>query len=159
MKNITALVDSNVILDSFFDREPFGKTAKQLLADCKSGQFDGFIAAHSFTNMFYIMRKEFSLQERKELLLDLCNFFGVIGIDEARIIKSLNDDTFDDIEDYLQFDCAEEANADYIITRDPRDFANSQIPVISPEAFLELTEKDENSTAVTQNQTEPEHDG
>jgi predicted nucleic acid-binding protein len=143
MKNITALIDTNIILDSFFDREPFRDAAKAIIFACREGKFDGYIAAHSVTNIFYILRKKYSSKERKDLLLELCNVFGVVGVDLVKLLRALNDDTFDDIEDYLQYDCAIEAGADYIVTRNPDDFTCSSITVISPEEFLKYFSKQE----------------
>jgi predicted nucleic acid-binding protein len=140
MKNITALIDTNIILDSFFDREPFKDIGKKVILACREGKYDGYIAAHSFTNIFYILRRKYNSKERKELLLDLCNIFGVVGIDLTKLLRALNDAIFDDIEDYLQYDCAIEAKTDYIVTRDANGFANSSIPVLSPEGFLNIFE-------------------
>jgi len=72
------------------------------------------------------------------MLLDLCNFIDVVGIQKKQIIDALNDEDFVDLEDRLQFECAQIINADYIVTRDISDFSNSPIPVISPEDFLKI---------------------
>ena len=45
---------------------------------------------------------------------------------------------FRDYEDALQNVCAERMKADYIITRNKRDFAGSKVPAFSPEEFLEI---------------------
>jgi predicted nucleic acid-binding protein len=140
MKSITALVDTNVPLDSFLDNEPFKKTAEKILAACGNGKFDGYVAAHSITNIFYILRKKYNTEQRKKLLLKLCNLFDVIGVDHEKVIKALNDASFDDIEDFLQYECGNEVGADYIVTRDPDGFRHSSIPVISPEEFVTLLE-------------------
>jgi predicted nucleic acid-binding protein len=138
MKNITALIDTNIPLDTFGKREPFKGNADKVFIACKNGRCNGFIAAHSLTNIFYILRKDFSVEKRKELLLGLCEILDVVGIDHTKLIKALQNDTFNDIEDCLQVECAEAINADYIITRDPAGFVHSAIPVISPTEFLKL---------------------
>ena len=66
---------------------------------------------------------------------------NVIGIDKQKIIDSLVDEDFDDIEDYLQFECAASEGADYIVTRNTADFKNSPIPAILPEDFLKRLEE------------------
>jgi predicted nucleic acid-binding protein len=141
MKNIIALLDTNIPLDSFSKREPFKASADKILTACREGKFDGFIAAHSITNIFYILRKDYSADERKDMLRGLCDILGVIGIDYEKLIEALNDDSFDDIEDCLQSECAEAVNADYIVTRDPKGFVNSPIKVVSPEEFLKILEE------------------
>jgi len=104
--------------------------------DCK-----GYIATHSITNIFYILRKQFSVSDRKKMLLDLCGFIDVVGIQKEQIIAALNNDDFTDLEDRIQFECAQIINAHYIITRNIADFPNSSIPVILPEDFLKIIEE------------------
>ena len=61
-------------------------------------------------------------------------------LDAARAqIKMYLPDDFDpdkELEDCLQDRCAEEAKADFIVTRNTADFAESKIPAIEPEEFL-----------------------
>jgi hypothetical protein len=45
---------------------------------------------------------------------------------------------FTDLEDRIQFECAQIINAHYIITRNIADFSHSTIPVILPEDFLKI---------------------
>jgi predicted nucleic acid-binding protein len=108
------------------------------LRACSDGRFDGFIAAHSITNIFYILRKKYTADERKEMLAGLCDVFKVVGIDQSKLLAALNNDTFDDIEDCLQEECAEAVNADYLVTRDPDGFVNSSVKIVSPEEFLKV---------------------
>jgi predicted nucleic acid-binding protein len=56
-------------------------------------------------------------------------------------IAALNNDDFIDLEDRIQFECAQIINAHYIITRNIDDFPNSPIPVILPENFLKIIEE------------------
>jgi len=75
------------------------------------------------------------------MLLDLCDFIDVVGIQKKQIIDALNNDEFTDLEDRIQFECAQIINARYIITRNIVDFPNSSIPVILPEDFLKIIEE------------------
>jgi len=95
------------------------------------------MAAHSFTNIFYILRKRFSADERKRLLLVFCEFVEVTGIQRKQMIDALTDENFDDFEDRLQVECARKVNTDYIVTRNVSYFSTSPIPAIVPEDFLQ----------------------
>jgi len=75
------------------------------------------------------------------MLLDLCDFIDVVGIQKEQIIDALSNDEFTDLEDCIQFECAQTINAQYIITRNIADFPNSSIPAISPEDFLKIIEE------------------
>lgn len=132
------LVDTNVFLDYLLCREPYDKAARAIIIACKQKQVSGCIAAHSISNMFFILRKEFSIEERRSLLLNLCELFAVEGIDKAKILEALADERFPDFEDCLQKECAKAFRADYIVTRNCDDFRGSRIPSIEPEEFCKM---------------------
>ncbi|MDO4546453.1 MAG: PIN domain-containing protein [Bacillota bacterium] len=132
------LVDTNVLLDYITCREPFHVSARTIIKLCKEGKVRGYIAAHSLTNIFYILRKAYSVEERRTLILDLCELFDVEGIDKNKIESTLTNETFDDLEDGLQYTCAVYCGVDYIVTRDVDGFAACDASVITPEDFLEL---------------------
>ena len=75
------------------------------------------------------------------MLIELCEFIEVAGIQKKQVIDALVNEDFDDIEDQLQVECARMVNADYIITRNITDFSVSPIPAILPEDFLIKTAK------------------
>ncbi|MCL2186757.1 MAG: PIN domain-containing protein [Treponema sp.] len=131
------LIDTNIILDYFVLRQPFADNACDILTLCFKEKCNGYIAAHSVSNIFYILRKQFSVSKRKELLIDLCEFIEVAGIQKKQVIDALTDEDFNDFEDRLQVECARLINADYIITRNISDFLSSPIPAILPEDFLQ----------------------
>ena len=131
------LIDTNVMLDYFMPRQPYADIAGDILSLCFERKCDGYVAAHSFTNIFYILRKRFSAGERKRLLLALCEFVEVAGIQRKQMIDALADENFDDFEDRLQVECAREVNADYIVTRNVSDFSASPVSAIVPEDFLQ----------------------
>jgi len=131
------LIDTNIILDYLLTRTPFYEAADKLIQECMKGTVRSCIAAHSFPNMFYILRKDFTVEERKKLLKNLCTLFDVEGIDQDKIIKALDNEDFSDFEDRLQVECAVSYAADYIITRNLSDFTESPVKAITPEEYLE----------------------
>ena len=112
------LIDTNVLADVLLGRDPY-------------------MAAHSIPNLFYILLKSMTKEERREALKDICQIIKVEGIDSFKIISALDNGTFDDFEDCLQEECAVAISADYIITRNVKDFLSSRIPPILPDQFLE----------------------
>lgn len=134
------LLDTNILLDVFMKREPFYENSSKVFAFCCKGQYTGSIAAHSFTNMFYLMRKNYSQEELRKILFSLTKLFKIVSLNKSKIIKALKRNDFQDFEDCLQDECAAEVKADYVITRNPKDFFNSLIPVLSPEEFLKRAE-------------------
>jgi len=136
MNAMTILIDTNVILDCLIPRQPYEDIANEILQLCYQRKCNGYIAAHSITNIFYILRRQFSVSERKELLLNLCEFIEIAGIQKNQVIDALTDDKFNDFEDRLQVECARMVNAEYIVTRNIIDFIASPIPAILPDDFL-----------------------
>lgn len=51
-------VDTNVLLDYLLTREPYYEDAKKIVIACAEGKVNGCIAAHSISNVFFILRKE-----------------------------------------------------------------------------------------------------
>ena len=131
------LVDTNVLLDYFLTREPFFNDAKQIIEKCAEGKINACIAAHSVSNMFFILRKTYDVKERRELLLSLFEIFDVEGIDSEKLMKGLKNETFSDFEDCLQMECAESFCAQYIVTRNAADYVTSNIPAVTPTEYLE----------------------
>jgi predicted nucleic acid-binding protein len=131
------LVDTNVFLDFLQEREPYADYAEQIITLCATKRIEGYIAAHTIPNLFYILRNSHSVFERREMLLDICRFFVVSGIDSAKLIAALRNEDFQDFEDCLQDQCAIAVGADYIVTRNTKDFANAGTEAITPSEFIE----------------------
>lgn len=130
------LFDTNIILDILEKRFPFYDASKSALESCVSGKVTGYIALHSISNIFYILRKHFSAADRRKLLLDILDLLQVANADHESVRNALQRENFSDFEDCLQDECAKHIHADYIITRNTDDFLNSSIPAITPSDFL-----------------------
>ena len=131
------LVDTNVVLDYLLEREPYTESARKIVLGCKQKKVIGCIAAHTVSNMFFILRKTYSVEDRRTILKDICKLFDVEGIDRLKIIQALDNSDFKDFEDCLQMQCAKSFRADYILTRNLADYRDSEIACISPEEFCE----------------------
>ena len=134
------LVDTNVILDYLLEREPFAGAARKIVLACKEKRVNGCIAAHSVSNMFFILRKEFSVEERKAILKDICTLFTVEGIDKYKLMSALDNMDFKDFEDCLQMECAKSFQAHYIVTRNIDDYKSSPISCITSEGLCDIME-------------------
>ena len=131
------LIDTNVLLDYLTKRGPYYINARQIIQQCAANDLDGFVAAHSIVDAFYIMRKTVSVEKRREYLLQICKIITIIGIDERKLTAALSNLSFKDFEDCLQNECGIEVGVDYIITRNEKDFSESGITVVTPEKFLQ----------------------
>lgn len=130
------LVDTNVLLDYLLMRDPFYEDSYKIMTQCVDGTVKGCIAAHSISNMFFILRKDFTIKERREVLINICKIFTVERIDLEKLLAGLYNEDFSDFEDCLQMECAKSFGAQYIITRNVADYQKSEIQAITPRDFL-----------------------
>lgn len=137
------LIDTNILLDYLLTREPFYEVAKEVVRTCTEGDTKGCIAAHSITNMFFILRKDYDAEERREMLINLCTIFDVEGIDKNKLLVGLQNADFADFEDCLQTECAKAYGAEYIVTQNIADYNASEITAILPKDFLERNHRQE----------------
>lgn len=130
------LIDTDVILDFFFDRKPFSDNAAQILSLCESNEITGFITSVIISNVYYLLRQTATHEKVIEKLLQLTSITEVLTTDKTIILKALNS-SFKDFEDALQNFSAEiSGEIDLIITRNIKDFKNSSLGVFTPENYL-----------------------
>ena len=133
------LIDTNIILDLIQSREPFSENASKIINSCVKKENEGYISAHSLSDIFFILRKDKTVEERKALILNLCSFFIVIPEDKNFYTAVCQNNNWNDLEDGLKMKCADFENLDYIVTRDAgKGFNNSPVKVISAENFLNV---------------------
>ena len=130
-------LDTNILLDVLLDRKPFSEPSSKVwrLAEC--GRLEAVISAISFNNIFYIVRK-YSGKEAAQRTVEVMNVnFSVFPLTRDIIGKAIAA-KLPDFEDSIHFFSAVSCAADYIITRNAKDFPQDSIPVLSPAAFLGL---------------------
>jgi predicted nucleic acid-binding protein len=136
MKNV--LIDTDVILDFFLDREPFSENAAAILSMCEKNEIAGFVTPVIISNVYYLLSQENKQEKVLDKLKNLLLIIDVLVIDKTTILVALNSH-FKDFEDALQNFAAELNGAiDLIITRNTKDYKKSQIGVMSPVAFLKI---------------------
>lgn len=137
MKNMVLLVDTNAVVDLILVRQPQYNEMKIIADLCKKEKVKGYIAFHSVSIIWYLLRK-FPVSERRSLLLQATEFFEVIAAPHSEVIKAAKNDNFPDFEDCLQMQCAIAAKANFIITTNKKDFKTSEIPAVTPAEILEI---------------------
>jgi Predicted nucleic-acid-binding protein, contains PIN domain len=98
----------------------------------------GCVTSHSLTDIFYILRKDFSVEKRKQLIQLLCEEMNVIPETRQSIVQALSRREWQDIEDALQMQCAKEAGAEYIVTQNLKDFQSSEVKAIDEKEFCAM---------------------
>ncbi len=132
---LNVLYDVNLLLDVLLAREPWVADARAIWTAHHRKRLVGHIAAHGLTNLFYIARKIIGTEKAREAVRLCLQTFEVIAVGrpELELADSL---AGNDIEDNLVLACAMRTGLDAIVTRDPKGFAGSAIPVLTPAELL-----------------------
>ena len=129
------LIDTNIVLDLILERQPFVENAVFIFEQIERGNLAGYVAATTITNIFYILRKaegrEAALAAIHRLLIGL-QFCAV----DRQTIETALSLGLKDFEDSIQLACATLDQLDAIVTRDPKDFSGSNLPIYSPTELL-----------------------
>lgn len=130
------LIDTDVILDFFFNRNPFSDDAATVLSLCELKRVQGFVTPVIISNVYYILRQTAKHEKVIEKLSKLMTIIDVLTIDKAIILQALGSE-FTDFEDALQNYAAEtDGNVNLIITRNIKDYKKSALGIMTPENFL-----------------------
>ena len=130
--------DSNVVLDLLLNRTEFLADSMAALKLSELGIVKGYISVVSITDIFYLVRK--NLKDYNQAIAKMQILFNIVNIgkaDKKTAYRALNSG-WNDFEDAVQYSVAKKLKAKYIITRNKKDFANSEIPVVSPAEFIAL---------------------
>ena len=134
MKNI--LIDTDVILDFFLDREPFSENAAKILSLCEKKEIIGFVTPVIVSNVYYLLSQKGKQEKVIEKLKILLSLLEILIIDKNSIMVALDSD-FKDFEDALQNYAAEiNGKIDIIVTRNTKDYKKSELGIMNPEEFL-----------------------
>ena len=133
-----AVIDTNILIDAFANREPFYIEAQKVLLKAALGDFEACITSNTVTDIFYILLKSFhNATKVKSILENLFSSVSIISIDETDCNNALSSKVTD-YEDDILCESSVRNKVDYIITRNISDFKNSQTRSILPSNFLKL---------------------
>ncbi|HAH53848.1 MAG TPA: hypothetical protein DCM02_00805 [Flavobacterium sp.] len=133
------VLDTNIILDIALRRENHFLNSSAVFKKIDSSVVYGFVTATTITDIYYIAKKEKGHQITIDFISNLIEIIDVIGIDRQVIIESLAS-KITDFEDAVQSVSSFLNNIDYIITRNKKDFSESEVKAITPKEFLDLIE-------------------
>ena len=131
------MFDTNVIIDVYQNRPPFVTTSAKVLKLAESRKLTGMVTASTITDVYYILGRYIKDQAQlKALVQKFLSTVKLLDVLATDVNEAFNL-PMDDYEDALFAQCAIRVKADYIITRNPKDFKNSPVPCMEPEAFLD----------------------
>ena len=133
------LFDTNIILDVLLDRKPFSEHASYLMSKVERSEINGFVCATTVTTIHYLLSKHLDNEKSNESIHSIMALFEVASVNRVVIENALNS-KFTDFEDSVLHESARHAGAEYIITRNIKDFKRSKVPVYTPIEFLSMLE-------------------
>ena len=132
------LIDTNVVLDVLLRREPFFRTAAEVLSLTQRDEVWEYVSASAITDIYYIANKQMKDRDAvRDLLKRLLMIVSVAAVSEREIQNALNL-AWGDFEDSVQYSVALLNEMDGIVTRNPSDYQEANMRIWLPEQALEL---------------------
>mgnify|MGYP001792606244 CR=1 FL=1 len=128
-------LDSDVLLDLLLDREPFMDDTSKLMENSIDSNTSLCVSPISITNINYIVgrlenQEKADFKTKRLLRLVKIENVGQQVIDEASRSK------FKNFEDAVQNYCAELSGHKILITRNTKDYKNSNLSIMTPKEYL-----------------------
>jgi predicted nucleic acid-binding protein len=136
MKNI--FIDTDVVIDFLVDRKPFSDFSEQIFSLGELNKLRIYISSLTFSNSYYILRKYAAHNKVVDKLKKIAAITRIIEVNGKCVNLALQS-SFRDFEDALQYFSAMQLdNIDVIITRNVKDYKESELPIMTSETYLKL---------------------
>lgn len=131
------LIDTNVILDMVFKRNGYD-TAMELFRRVREARVSAYITASSVTDLFYIIHKETHDKDRTyNIMENIFHLVAVFSVTEKDILDAFKQ-MWTDFEDCVQYTTGKNNRADYLITKNKKDYESTALSVLTPSEWLNL---------------------
>jgi len=133
-------IDTNIVIDLLSRREPFFEEAAELFSLADKKQVELSVSSLTIANTSYALLRQMDSNKAKSVLRKLRLILKILPLDDKIIGLALNDETYSDFKDGLQYFTAIEYGQELIITRNLKDFNNSKLPAMTARQFIETIE-------------------
>lgn len=130
-------LDANVLIDVVMNRAIFVENSSKVLQMGLDGDCELWVSDLTMVTVSFYAKKNRTLEQLYEVMKELRSIIQVASTGAAAIDWALQQG-FHDFEDAVQYYAALHCGAEYIITRNERDYPYSEIPVVSPLEFLKI---------------------
>ncbi|MCE5330110.1 PIN domain-containing protein [bacterium] len=130
-------IDTDIILDVIFKREPFFYDSQKILSLIEKNCFSGFTSSLIIANCYYIICSNIDKKTALKTISKLRSILSVLSFTDKEIGESLNS-SINDFEDGVQYFIALNNGINNLITRDISDYKDLNINVLTPKDFLNL---------------------
>ncbi len=127
-------VDANIVMDLLEKREDFYQEAQELFTLSDKNNVKLYVSALTLANVHFLLFRHLKMEARK-VLAKFKVLVEVLAVDDKILDLALISD-LKDFEDAIQYYTAIENEMDIIITRNKKDFKNSDLPILTAREFL-----------------------
>ena len=129
-------LDTNILIDLIADRLPFSNWAYKIFEAQKSKKWKLYTTSNSILTAYYVTEKEIGKNKALKIIKILLNRLEIEPIEKSVLIDSMSL-KFKDYEDaVLNQSATKLKKIDYLVTRNKKDFKNSELKVVSPEELF-----------------------
>ncbi len=125
------LFDTNILLDVMLNRQPFVDLSANLVDSVENSIIEGFLCATTITTIDYLISKAHNREKAKAEIKKLLDLFQISEVNKKVLELSINS-KFTDFEDAVQYYSAECVHADGLVTRNTKDYKQTQLSIYSP---------------------------
>jgi predicted nucleic acid-binding protein len=129
-------IDTDIIIDFLIDRKPHSREAAIIFTLIEQKKLKGYVSSLTFSNLYYVLRKVEPHNKVISKLDSISKMLTILKVDQ-QTIKDAIASGFSDFEDSIQYNCVlDYKKIDVLITRNTKDYRNSEIPVMTPADYL-----------------------
>lgn len=129
------LLDTNIVLDLLLARDSFVEDARAIFLLIENRHIEGYLCADAITTIHYLVSRERGKQSADDVIARMLEIFEITPVDKRVLTEAVRIHGTD-FEDSVVHTSAYYAGIDRIITRDPKGFKYSKVPVSAPGEFL-----------------------
>lgn len=131
------LIDTNVVLDVVLERVPWVEDATALLDAIAKGRAEGYVGGHAVTTVHYVVERERGRAIAATAVSDLLELLPVVPLGAADFQRALGLG-LRDYEDAVQVAACLQVGADFLVTRNPKDYRGAPVATRSAGEVLAL---------------------
>ena len=146
-------VDTNVILEYVLQREQYAE-AKRAIARVAELKGKMLMTVGGFYTMLFVVEKYFrkdlqqnrldAVAQTRDVMRKVLSLFSVAGHNKSSLLRGINDIQYNDIEDSCQYQAAQKAGCEVLLTFNDIDYPVAEGAVscvMTPQEFLDSYSK------------------
>ena len=131
----TVLLDTNIIIDVFLQRQPFAQDADSLVLLIEDGKLQASLCANTLTTVDYLLSGALGKQVAQGHIKRLLKTFDIAPVNR-RVLQDAAESNLKDFEDAVITESAKASGIPTMITRNGKDFVGCGLNVYSPGEWL-----------------------